>query len=617
MAKNLIIFTDVLFHLGCRMRKNRMKSIVKSNFFIAALITVAAFFLVLLFCDIKYEMSDDHVVEAVLSGAFNGEYNPHMLFSNVLLGYILVFLYSHTGYISWYFVNLMVMGVASIFTVNYICIKKNNRVVGVLFAVLATVFLTDDLFILPTFTKAASAAIAAGGLLLIETLFTRSGENPSGKKFAANRIVPFIAAFLLMLSGSLLRFWCVYLVAPFVAMMFFLKVFEQRKEEKIVRQAITKAGVCLLLLSGLFMFQFVGTYINNQSPEYKAFYEFNLARAKITDTRKFAWEEYEKEFEAHGLDILDCAMVDSWSFVDNDNYPVERLDEIGNVYQSVFENSSPPVERFTDAFFNPYFLLNPVSMCSLLLGLLVIALDRKSAGRVLICFLGQFVMLCVFIYIGRFPYRIIYGLGFALFAAVLSCASIKDIPEKGLKKALVLLTAILVAIHVPTYIKDRSYKDLSYEEYNIEAHDIFQYSSEYSGRRYRYAVNEEKPYQNIIQHMENDSEHYYLCDFWTTIQSFRYYYSPWERMPLNYWNDNYSYLGGCTMGYPENQECWEANGINGFNPYKSLINDNVYVVDNFYIKVKLLYLREHYYPNANVKLVEVIDGYSIWKFYLE
>jgi len=71
------------------------------------------------------------------------------------------------------------------------------------------------------------------------------------------------------------------------------------------------------------------------------------------------------------------------------------------------------------------------------------------------------------------------------------------------------------------------------------------------------------------------------------------------------------------MGYPENQECWEANGINGFNPYKSLINDNVYVVDNFYIKVKLLYLREHYYPNANVKLVEVIDGYSIWKFYLE
>ena len=91
------------------MRQNKIKSIVKSNFFIAALITVVAFVLVLLFCDIKYETGDDPIVDAILSGAYTGEYNPYMLFSNVLLGYVLVFLYSHTGYISWYFVNLMVM----------------------------------------------------------------------------------------------------------------------------------------------------------------------------------------------------------------------------------------------------------------------------------------------------------------------------------------------------------------------------------------------------------------------------------------------------------------------------------------------------------------------------
>ena len=51
------------------MRQNRMKSIVKSEFFIAALITLVAFILVLLFCDIKYETNDDPGVAAILSGA--------------------------------------------------------------------------------------------------------------------------------------------------------------------------------------------------------------------------------------------------------------------------------------------------------------------------------------------------------------------------------------------------------------------------------------------------------------------------------------------------------------------------------------------------------------------
>ena len=599
------------------MRQNKIKSIVKSNFFIAALITVVAFVLVLLFCDIKYEISDDFVVDAILSGAYTGEYNPYMPFSNVLLGYVLVFLYSHTGYISWYFVNLMVMGIVSLFTVNYICLRKNNKIVGVLFAVLATVFLSNDLFILPTFTKTASAAIAAGGLLLIETLFTRSGEMPPGKKRSASQIVSVIAAFVLMLSGSLLRFWCVYLVAPFVAMMFLLKVMEQRKDEKIVRIVLTKAGFCLLILLGLFAFQYIGIFIRNQSPEYKYYYQYNSARAGITDTGKVDWEDYEKEFEAHDLNLLDFLMFESWNFTDNDIYPIERLEEVGKIYQSAYKNSTAPVARVIHSFLQPYSLMNPVFLGGILLGLLAIAIDRKSARSVLLCYLGLFVMLGVFFYIGRFPYRIIYGLCFSLMVSILSCVSMKDVPKKGLRKALVLLTVYLVISHVPTYIKDQSYKDLPYKEYIEEANEIFSGSSAYGGIKYRYVITAANPHEKFIKHMEDDSEHYYLCDFWTTIQSSFYHYTPWERFALNYWNDNYSYLGGITMAYPDNRECWEDNGIDGLNPYKSLINDNIYVVDNHFIEVKLLYLRKYYYPNVKAELVEVIDGFNIWKFYLE
>ncbi|NLA96555.1 MAG: hypothetical protein GX838_06925, partial [Clostridiaceae bacterium] len=572
-----------------------MKSIVKSEFFIAALITLVAFILVLLFCDIKYETNDDPGVAAILSGAYNGKYNPHMLFSNVLLGYVLVFLYSHTSYISWYFVNLMIMGFASIFTVNYVCLKKNNRVVGVLFAVLATVFLSDDLFILPQFTKAASAIIAAGGLLLIETLWTQSEKVPSDNKPSASKIVSIILAFVLMLSGSLLRFNCVYLVAPFVAMMFLLKVLQQRKDEKIVRKVLPKAGFCLLLLLGLFMFELIGNYINNQIPEYREYYELNRIRASITDTGKAEYKHYEEGFNSLGLDGLDYIMLESWSFTDNDNYPAQRLEEIGKVYQSVFEDSAHPAERIMDEFSPPLLILNPVSMSSLMLGLLALAIDRKSAGRNFLCFWGYFVMLCAFIYMGRFPYRIVYGLGFSLFVSILSCVSMRDVPKKGLRKALVFLTAVLLVLHAPTYIKDQSYRNMPYNEYIEQTDSILKYE-DYFGLKYRYVITAAKPYKNIIKHMENDSEHYYLCDVLSTCLTLPYYYAPWERFPLNYWNDNYSYFGGCSMGYPDNQECWEDNGIDGLNPYKSLINDNIYVVDNYFIEAKLQYLREHYYP---------------------
>jgi hypothetical protein len=599
------------------MKKNYMKTIIKSDLFLAALISLAALILVLLFCDIKYEISDDFVVDAVLSGAYTGEYNPHMLFSNVLLGYVLVFFYSYTSHVSWYFVNLILMGFATIFTVNYLCIKKNSRVIGVFFAVLSTVFFTDDLLILPSFTKTASAAIAAGGFLLIETLWTQSEKNSSANKLSASKIVSIIAAIVLMLSGSLLRFSCVYLVAPFVVIMFLLKVIQQRKDEKIVRRVLSKAGCCLLVLFGLFMFQLIGNYINNQSPEYKNYYQYSAARASITDTSTVDWEFYEKNFKDLGLDDLDYDMLNSWSFADNDNYPVSKLNEIGKVYQSVFYNSSRADVRIIDSFLQPYFLENPVFMSTLLLFLVAIEIDRKSAGRILLCLLGQFIMLCVFLYIGRLPYRIIYGLCFALLVSILSCISVKEIPKKGLRVVLILLTAILVAYHIPTYIKDQSYRDLPYNEYTKEADSIFTYSGEYIGSKYRYVITAANPYHNIINYMENDTTHYYLCDFYSTIQNLYYYYTPWERLPLNYWNDNYSYLGGCTMGHPENQKCWEDNGINGLNPYKSFINDNVYIVDNYFIQTKLQYLREHYYPNANVELVDVIDGFYIWHFYLE
>ena len=79
--------------------------------------------------------------------------------------------------------------------------------------------------------------------------------------------------------------------------------------------------------------------------------------------------------------------------------------------------------------------------------------------------------------------------------------------------------------------------------------------------------------------------------------------------------DNFSYLAGITTNYPDLIKLLKKKGVE--NPLKSLVDEEVYLVDNRYLEIKLNYLREHYYPDARVELYKEIDGYQIWKFFEE
>ena len=61
-----------------------------TNFNRALLINIFALGLVLLCCDLKYEVSDDFVMSTIVSGAYGAGRNPHLIFSNIFLGYILL-----------------------------------------------------------------------------------------------------------------------------------------------------------------------------------------------------------------------------------------------------------------------------------------------------------------------------------------------------------------------------------------------------------------------------------------------------------------------------------------------------------------------------------------------
>ena len=123
-------------------------------------------------------------------------------------------------------------------------------------------------------------------------------------------------------------------------------------------------------------------------------------------------------------------------------------------------------------------------------------------------------------------------------------------------------------------------------------------------------------YKDIFDRLEKDKEHYYIGDFFTTIQNMFYHFKPYERIPAGYFQENFDYLGGCTMFHPDHYDSLEANNYNPKAVHENLIDSNIYVIaDDTKVKVLLVYLREHYCANAEVELVDEVNNLKIWHFY--
>ena len=116
----------------------------------------------------------------------------------------------------------------------------------------------------------------------------------------------------------------------------------------------------------------------------------------------------------------------------------------------------------------------------------------------------------------------------------------------------------------------------------------------------------------MLEEIHNNKDNFYFLDFTTTIQTLYYEWNPWRTCD-DYEYENYLYLAGVTSNFPDAVEILKERELE--NPLKSLVNDDVYLIDNDSVDLKVNYLREHYFPKARAELYKEIDGYQIWKIY--
>lgn len=555
------------------------KRIQKINPLVISLILNVIFLaLALIFCDPKYETSDDHMVDALLSGAFGDTYNPYMLFSNFILGYILVALYHIIPIGSMYFVFLIVTAFLGFTSISYLLIKKNPNMLGIFLSFVTISFYSDDLYISINFTKTATIAIIAGGLLVAESFQTRDKIN----------LIQVIIGSIQLLLGSFLRFDCLPLCLPFI-LVFVILSYKNYQKQDLCKLIILGLLLCILSL-GLFN---LNTLVRVKNPKETDFIENNAINLSIRDTINPDYAFQKELYDSLGYSENDYDMLSSWNYIDKDVFPVQNRKVIGdfrkNTWASYAKNARYCLIGLGARA--KEFYLYPSLWAFCLLALLQLWMSPKRTLMQLFFPALSFILLYYCIYNGRLNYRVTYS----IFLCCGVCISMllggnKKIPSKFF----IGLTVLLFLFKIPLYIPDTTYKNTTDEEYYTYAQEAMYHGDVISYKRYKIDLSHRQTMGDLITRIENDTEHYYLLSFLPYIQTMYYNYKPWERIKKGYFRDHYTYLGGVTFDNGYCEEVFVANGMDADNPNKSLINNEKLIYVTLDSSMETTYLKEHY-----------------------
>ena len=591
-----------------KIRKNTeliTKKISEHPMITAIVLCLFFFIMAMIFCDPKYESNDDFWTDTVLSGVWTGEYDQHLLFSNILIGYILKGLYSLIPYVSFYFVFLELLGLLSSIVVVWLILKHCRLSIGLLASVILLTCFSDDLFILVQFTKIAAAAVAAGGFLFLEGILDKSFVH--GK-------AAMISGALLFVTGSMLRIDCIYTVLPFLFIHFLLLVYR-----KTAKQIVISLLLCISLLCVSLGLQTLNNVLWDIDPDYRTFRELDTYRYPITDVPRPAYEEIQPELEEIGITGVDYYMAVVWGFTDLSIFNPDTLKRFGevlkeynSVHTSTFSNALTKMSRRA-------YWSYPGVLGIFLVAVLLALSERKKQFTIISTILVCSALLFYFAYIGRVVYRVEFGILFSAFVtlALPLGRNSREIPFKEdlMNFAVITVMGAVMLYHLGTYFSDTSYKTMDDQSYSEHVDTIFS-APGYHLSCYTTPVSKRRPHEELLSIIENDEYHFYLIDE-EVLVNLNLDYKPWVRPDQCRVGKNSHNLGGChMMQFPGENYAFEQHNIDPVDPYKSLINDNIFVVDNEYYLLKLSYIQYHYYPDAQIAYVGEASGRMIWKYYL-
>ncbi len=410
---------------------------------LAILINLLLFSLFFCFITPRYQSNDDSTMEGIASGIRTGQPSEYLVFIDILIGKLLVFLYSNLININWYPVLFYLLHFISMSIMCFCLLLRKKFLPGLAFYLL--IFAFFELFLLTNiqFTTTSFVSAISGVILFLSFLDSR------GSRFY---IATVISIFLFIISEFIRHYMSFLVLGLFSILLLF----------KFIKKPGLKIPVFLIITAVLFtLIYFHNINYYQKDPKWAFYIQYNKLRPEISDYPQKKYSESTKDvYRIVGWSENDVKMYKSWFFSDLELYSLEKVQYIVDS----ISNDNGPKETFDvwKKAFNDLNLKIRIFTIFFLIVLIIEAIKNRNK-YLLFTTIPPFIISLYFSYTNRLPNRLFIPL---IFFTILTSAFFKSdfvflTALKSKKKTFMLISLavciiIFSSIFITTSIASRT-----------------------------------------------------------------------------------------------------------------------------------------------------------------
>lgn len=535
----------------------------------------------------KFETSDDFIMELIVSGAYNNQPSPEIMFMHIFVGYILSFLYEIYAHINWYSLFQIAVIFFSLSAISYIFLSQKKTLLTITLDILFLSFVSADLYLLMQFTKTAGIAIIAGGLLLIIYIFEKSN-----KKY-------FFLGMVFLEVGLLIRQYTLYITLPFFFLIILFYIYRYRMK---IKKNLLKIFICCISVLGCFIGNTITEkmYVNSHS-DYSEYKEYNQLRAQLVDYPHPDYYAIKEECQKIGITEIDYLTFLHWNFGDTSYFSKEKLKDLNQILEKYHSEHRTGYKDTLIKLLDRNYMNYIFVWAIIIIGILFLLYQRKMLFIYLIYILGFVSLFYVLLYRGRLVYRIESVILFTVITHLIYLMIyFAKKQNKDYKSFLLTLLSMMLLLRIPLY----------YQNDSSSVFDIMYYANDNSLSKYRTTFNKENNQQNLFNEIIGHRDNIYLLGFQTTVQSIYLNYNILDIVEPNIFT-NSLFLSGADTKHPTVVKILENQNVE--DTFALLNHENVYLIENYYIDEIISFINQRSDTKKKKVFIKEIDGYQIWK----
>ena len=518
---------------------------------------------------------DDYFMSAVITGAYGGKFDPHILFVNGAYAYFLRPFYWLFPNVGWYYI-FQLLSVFTAFTVfTYFVLRQVGGRLGIALAVFVLACLASDLYVNVAFTQCAAAATATAIVLFY------FGNSEGRRLWLVVGGVFFVAGIVFRKEGFLLG-------APFLVAVLSLSVFETRKMLKTTAVVLI---LCIVAYQGLQTFN-DSLFENN---EYTYYRDYQWSRAIFGDGAYYDDESVIEELEERQMQSRDFRYMRSWIFYDTEVFSLDSL------------------KSFVDVVNRNRYEVNSVKMPAALFLVLANSFFKTNAWCwIVLCFMffffvprraswyawGSLALICLclgyLLYVNRVVSHVESGIWlYAIVSAIPLMKSNDFVANERLNKLPYLIGALALGALVMTFSLERNVGN------NRALFGIPQISRDWN---------------NLVSYMESRPDDVFLL-YYNDYKYLATCRNPaYKAIKPRSWGNIIS-LGYWNINLPGMKKELAERGVK--NPIKDLVKDNVYIVEADTSRKFERFYQVHYHQNVTRDTVASFGDMQLIKYRLD